>query len=494
MSDVLKIIKDSRLDDRQKRHQLIKESENFLPYVKVSEKTKELLEKRIICDLYEGNAPCYPRYLLPDYQKFFKNGSDYLNLKPPTDIYEAINALLIIYNYVPSIINYPAYLGQVDELLEPFTYGVSDEELRKLLQMFLVNIDRNLPNGLVHLNLGPKATKVGYLILELERELRNSVPNISLKIDARTTMEFLLEAIKTALEVGKPYFVNHTEMGNLLGENYGIAGCYSALKVGGGCHTLVRLNLKAIAENSKGFSKFEESLAEAVTAQCELINARTKFIVEEADFFKNSFLVKEGLLDLGKFTAMAGVYGLYECVELLTEGKMMGHEMEANTIALGIIQKTMELVKAQEGLYCGGTADRIGFHAQAGVETDIDVTAGVRVKNGNEPGLVDQIMLSGKLHQSFDTGVNDIYLFDRNAKNNLEGIAKIINGALSNGIRVMAINSVESELVRITGYLVKRTDLIRYFSGDQFREATVKSGAESLKNNRIMDRKVISSF
>jgi len=283
-------------------------------------------------------------------------------------------------------------------------------------------------------------------------------------------------------------------MTNILGENYGIAGCYSSLKIGGGCHTLVRLNLKAIAENSKGFGKFEESLAEAVTAQCELINARTKFIVEEANFFKNSFLVKEGLIDLNKFTSMAGVYGLYECVELLTDGKMMGHDMEANTIALGIIQKTMELVKIQEGLYCAGTNDQIGFHAQMGLETDIDVTAGVRVKNGNEPGLVDQIMLGAKLQQYFDTGVNDIYLFDRTAKGNFEGVVKIVNGAIKNGMRIMAINSVDAELVRVTGYLVKRTDLIRYFSGDQFREVTVKLGAETLKNNRIMDRKVIANF
>ena len=49
-----------------------------------------------------------------------REGSKFLQLDPPKDIYEAINSLLIFYKNVPSVTNYPVYLGNIDELLEPF--------------------------------------------------------------------------------------------------------------------------------------------------------------------------------------------------------------------------------------------------------------------------------------------------------------------------------------------------------------------------------------
>ena len=49
----------------------------------VSDKTKYYFEKKAIDDLAEGSAPYRPRYILPDYERFLKNGSEFLQLDPP---------------------------------------------------------------------------------------------------------------------------------------------------------------------------------------------------------------------------------------------------------------------------------------------------------------------------------------------------------------------------------------------------------------------------
>lgn len=488
------IIRDTKLDYHQKRGQLAYEAENAVPYVGISDQAQKYLDKGIICDIFEGHAPYRPRYILPDYEKFMKNGSEYLSLKAPFDLYEAVNALLILYRYVPSITSYPVYLGQADALLEPFMDTVSETEAEKLFRLFLTHIDRTLPDAFVHMNIGPRDTRAGRLILKLEAELKKAVPNISLKYSEETTVDFAKLAVRTALEVGKPYFINHNAMREILGEGYGIASCYNSLKTGGGSHTLVRLNLKSAAELAVSYEDFmEHILPDAVDSLCEIINARARFVVEEAKFFQSSFLAREGLIDLANFTSMAGVFGLYECVELLTGGLKMGHDSHANEIAHAVVAKARALVKAHEGAYCSGTGGRIGFHAQSGIDTDLDVTAGVRIKTGCEPELFDQMRLEGALQGYFDTGVSDIYNFDRTAKNNIDGVLKIINGAMKNGILIFALNTSDSELVRITGYLVKRCDIMKYQNGEPLREGTVKLGADSIKNRSVLERRIWKS-
>ncbi len=488
------IIQDTRLEFHQKRGQLAYEAENMLPYVGINERSKEYLDKRIICDIFEGHAPYRPRYILPDYLRFMKNGSEYLGIKPPEDLYEAVNALLIIYRYVPSITGYPVYLGQADELLEPYMDTVNGQEAEKLLRLYLTHIDRVMPDAFVHMNIGPRDTKAGRLILKLEAELRKAVPNISMKYSEETPADFARLAVATALEVGKPYFINHSAMLALLGENYGIASCYNSLNIGGGSHTLVRLDLKAAAGLAGGYQAFMDAvLPDAIASLCDIINARARFLVEASGFFQSSFLVREGLIQLSRFTSMAGVFGLYEAVELLSDGLRMGHDRPADDMADAIVRRARELVKGQTGAYCDGTGGKIGFHAQSGIDSDLDVTAGVRIKAGMEPGLFEQIRLQGSLQGYFDTGVSDIYNFDSTAKKNTGGVLKIINGAMKNGILIFALNTADSELVRITGYLVKRSDIRKYENGDPLREGTVKLGADSIKNKSVLERRIWKS-
>ena len=117
-------------------------------------------------------------------------------------------------------------------------------------------------------------------------------------IPERTPDDFLLDAVRTVFACGKPHFVNHPMMVGDLGERYAAVSCYNSLPIGGGSHTLVRLNLLEVGRQHDGplESFFDDTLPHYVELTCELIEARIRYLVEEARFFEHSWLVHEGLL------------------------------------------------------------------------------------------------------------------------------------------------------------------------------------------------------
>ena len=479
------------LEPWQKRNRLAAAAEATLAAPGRTPEVQALLEAGVLCTLSEGNAPYRPRYLVPDYQALLARGSDYLNLRPARDLFEAVGALLAAYRFVPSITGFPVYVGQLDALLEPFWAAEPEPVRERLLELLLVQIDRTLPDAFVHLNLGPGGSGVGLAALRLERRLRQAVPNLSLKVGPDTPEELLLEAVATALETGKPYFVNHPALAAELGEGYAVASCYNTLPLGGGSHTLVRLNLARLARGCPDPASFlDRRLPGAVAAMAGLIGARIRFLVETAGFFESSFLAREGLVHLDRFTAMAGVFGLFEAVESLTGGARMGRDPEADALAEAITFRARELVKRDPAPHCGGTGGRLGFHAQSGIASDRDATPGVRIRPGLEPALPAQVALAARLQRAFDTGASEILLFEPSARTSPEGVLRVVRGALAQGLRILAIGTAGSDLVRITGYLVKRTDLDRLAGAANLREETAALGAEALRNGRGLDRAV----
>jgi YjjI family glycine radical enzyme len=359
--------------------------------------------------------------------------------------------------------------------------------------MFLIFIDRTLPDSFVHANIGPEDSNVGRIILKLEKELQNAVPNLSLKINESTPVDLIDMAIETSLTASKPYFINHSIISKELGEDYGVSSCYNTLKVGGGSFTLVRLNLKELANTSKNKNDFFDcKLPEAAHHLCELINARAKFIVEESNFFESCFLAREGLIDINNFTSMAGIFGLYEAVEILSMGEKMGQSDYAHELSIKIISELRNHIKSIPGLYCNGYNGKIGLHSQTGIHTDVNVTAGIRFRPGEEPDLPKQIQIQAGLQKYFDTGVSDIYIFDDTAKDNIPGIRKIIMGALKNNMKIFTFHTDSSDLVRISGFLVKKSEVAKFKKGESVREDTTFLGSMVIDNNDITKRKVRS--
>ena len=121
-----RVVDDPTLTYRQRVQSLAGVAEEALTPPSVSDECAAALDKRVICDLHEGNAPYRPRYTLPDYERAMAVGSEFLELPPPQALDEALTFLLCLYGNVPSITGYPVWLGDVDRLLLPFIDDVGD--------------------------------------------------------------------------------------------------------------------------------------------------------------------------------------------------------------------------------------------------------------------------------------------------------------------------------------------------------------------------------
>lgn len=451
----------------QKLRRLATLADNALPYPELSPLCAEALEARVICDMYEGNRPFTPRYVLPDYAKALRQGVAYLELEPPTTLDDALSFLTILYSQVPSVTTYPVYIGDLDALLEPFVPAdLPDAELDAKLRRFWIQLDRMLPDAFVHANVGPSDGRVVRAIWRVERSLRQVVPNLTLKVSPETPDDLIRDAVETVFVTGKPHFVNHPMMVADHGEDYAVVSCYNSLKVRGGAHSLVRLNLKeAVARHVGGLDEFcAEALPHWVELTAELGEARICSLVEVQGFFESNFLATEGLVDLDRFSLMFGIYGLAECVNELMAREGLdvryGHDERANAASYAITRRIAELVAARPLPYCGGGAGFAYLHSQSGIDLDLDTTAGTRIPIGDEPDLREHIAACAPHHALFAAGISDIFHVDETVQGNPQAMVDVIRGAFEVGMRDFTFNLDSNEFIRITGYLVRKSDLV----------------------------------
>jgi YjjI family glycine radical enzyme len=480
------IVRDGALNYDQKLRRLAGLAMSTIEYPHLSDACQEALDKRVICDMYEGNAPYTPRYVLPDYATALRQGSAFLELPPPRHLDEALSFLQIMYSQVPSVTTYPVYLGDLDKVLAPFVGGVSDALLDRWLRQFWIGLDRMLPDAFVHTDIGPNDSRIARSILRTERSLRQVVPNLTLKVDPlRTPDDLVLDAVRTVFDTAKPHFVNHPMMVADHGEDYAAVSCYNSLKIGGGAHTLVRLNLKeTVLRHDGGVESYLAStLPTYVELTAELAEARIRSLVEDQRFFQTHWLAREGLVSIDRFAAMFGVFGLAEAVNLLIayEGGAgtYGHSLDADALSYRIIRRVAELVAARPIPYCAGGHGHCYLHAQSGIESDSDVTAGTRIPVGQEPEMLEHITTCAPHHRYFDAGISDVFHVDETARRNPRAVVDIIRGAFTAGMRDFTFNLDSNDFIRITGYLVRKSDLVDIeFRGARHDSDYLAAGSE----------------
>lgn len=494
MNKVLDIVKSKGLTYEQKVVALAHAAENSLEVLEIPEKTRHYMETGAICDLDEGHAPYRPRYIMPDYEAAVKKGCEFLQLDPPKDLDEVIQFLEILYRHVPSITSYPVYLGSIDRLIEPFLEGVSNEEAEKKLRLFLIYLDRTITDGFCHANLGPEETRTGRIILKLEKELQNAVPNLTLKYDPDITPDSYGElALYTSLYCANPAICNHRMHKDTYGD-YGISSCYNILPIGGGSYTLTRIVLPKLVPEAESREQFlTETLPDCLQRMGDYMNERIRFLVEESNFFETSFLSREGFISRDKFLAMFGVVGLAECTNLLMDDpdKIYGSDQEADQLADQIMQVIAEYAETSKALYSEVFHDHFALHAQVGIDSDHGITSGVRIPVGMEPErMYDHLRHSARFHRFFPTGCADIFSFDPTGRNNPAAMLDIVKGAFSLGDKYISFYASDSDLVRITGYLVKRSEMEKYYEGEAVLQNTVYLGGDNYRNAHLENRKV----
>lgn len=449
-----------------------------------------------ICDLDEGHAPYAPRYILPDYDKLLREGSEFLRLTPAKSLQEAINNLLIFYSHVPSITRFPVYIGSLDTLLEPFVDEITDDVVTTI-RLFLIQLDRTINDSFCHANIGPHETKVGNVILDQLKDLQNVTPNMTLLYDEKITPDaFAEKAVLASLDSANPAFANQAYYKKDFKDvDFGIASCYNALPTTGGAFTLSRIRLNKIAEDAESIEDFmEKQLPKVVRTLTDLMEKKIKFLVEDSTFFKHNFLVTEGFVELDNFVGLFGVVGLHEAVEELSEKAgsklVLGEDAKALDLAVEILERTDELVQEHTSEYSPVWNHKFMLHAQTGARNDQGTTAGTRIQVGKEPDLYKHLRVAARLQQFFPSGTGDHFPFESTADKNPKAILDIFKGAFDLNMRYISAYKEDGDLIRVTGYLVKKSDLKKFNRGEQVSYDTVQFAKDPLNDYNILDRKV----
>ena len=487
--EVFRLITDPTLTFRERILELAKAADDQLHLIQYSEDTQKLIEQNVIFQMFEGSAPFRPRYCVPDYPLFMKQGSAFLQLEPPTDIWSAVGNLMCFYHNQTSAGGLPVYAGCLDELLDPF---IGDEaEARKAIRMLLTHMDTTNGDSFFHANLSGYDNRAARILLELSAEMQRPCPNMSILYRQDTPDELALAAIRAGLVCSKPSFANDVMYRADLGD-YAVVSCYNTLPVGGSGMTLVRLNMQYLPRLAASTEQLLNEVIPAVSAaMCEVIDKRTQFIVDTCHYYENTYMYHEGLLhkDKDHMVGMFGYVGLAECVNGMLKpadkSGRYGNCKEADALGEAIMEKICEAVGKYTPKY-----GKIELHAQVGVREDTDCSPGGRIPIGDEPEMPSQLRQFAQMHRYCVAGCGEIYPFDDTAKRNPEAILDIIKGAFALNTRYISFYSSDADVVRITGYLVKRSDIETLSAGGQTLHDSTSLGKGITEGLGLLDRKV----
>ena len=168
-----------------------------------------------------------------------------------------------------------------------------------------------------------------------------------------------------------------------------------------------------------------------------------------------------------------------------------GTDKEADDLGVRILEKIKEVVDSLTAHHTPLTSSHFVLHAQVGLDSDKGMTSGVCIPVGDEPHYIyDHLRHSARYHGFFPSGVGDIFPIAYNVKQNTAALLDIVKGAFNTGVHYMSFYSANTDLVRITGYLVKRSEMDKLASGKAVVKQTTVLGMKNYNVNNLKERKV----
>ncbi len=497
--DLYDIATSKSLTYQQKLYNLANVGERMFNPVELlgyDQKDLDYIENGMLCDLNEGYLIYRPRYIVPNYNVFIENGCKFLDLPKPKTLDDVLDGLLILYKNIPSITSFPVFIGFIDRLIDPFIKD-SDEIVYPKIKRFLNHIDKTIPDSFCHADIGPVATKAGYLILKAIVELKNPTPNMSVMYDPEITDDdFALECVNACLRVSKPSFSNIKYYNKDIG-SHALCSCYNALPYGGGAFCLLRFRLGTIAKNSKDLDDLlNNKLVDTTNSILHMTDQRIKFLVEKSNFFETNFLVQEGFIEKDNFTSMIAIVGLSDAVnEILRKQNIketFGSSELGDKIGHQIMEKIQSIVSKHEAKYCKRTNYRYLLHAQVGasiLDVDKENTPAHRVRVGEEPILPLHLNHAAQFHKYFPSGTGDLFAFDQTSLDHKDAVLDIIKGAFKSGFRYITTYLKDTDLIRVTGYLVKKSEVEKANKDGVVLRDTTWFGKGTQDNANVFERR-----
>jgi hypothetical protein len=92
-------------------------------------------------------------------------------------------------------------------------------------------------------------------------------------------------------------------------------------------------------------------------------------------------------------------------------------------------------------------------------------------------------------HQYYASGISEILTLDATVKSNPAAVIDLCKGAFACGLREFTANVGGNDLVRVTGYMIRLSDVARYNAEQAARTNTTALGAEAARLTAILSRK-----
>ena len=194
---------------------------------------------------------------------------------------------------------------------------------------------------------------------------------------------------------------------------------------------------------------------------------------------------------------MFAIVGLADATNHLLQqeglNETFGKSQRGDEIATLIMDKLKEVTDNHEGVYAERTGNRYLLHAQVGAsnhEEDKRNAPAHRIRVGEEPTLLAHLKQSAPFHKYFPSGTGDLFAFDQTYVDHLDAVVDIIDGSFAQGYRYITTYLKNTDLIRVTGYLVKKSEVEKYRKGEVALRDTTWYGAGTDDCAQVFDRQL----